>query len=751
MKTLAKYLKGKVPVILAIVTLLILQAFCDLSLPSYTSRIITQGIQGKGIDSPIPPRIRMQSLKDLTLFLSEEEASFVKSCYEPEAEAEGETGGEKAEKEEEKREDGKSKKEEQEKETKNNAFQLKDLSGTDREHLEAILPLPEMLLVFLSSGADLQSLGFSGEGDPMPQNLLPVLRLMPSEMRMQQLSKFTSALSAIPSSTMESSAILFVSQELEALGENLERIQNRYLVHVGLRMMGLSLLVMVCTILVSFLAVRLAAGFSRDIRGDVYRKVMRFNDEEFHRYSTASLITRSTNDIQQVQFLLSIGLRLLLYAPIIGVGGVIKVARTNASLSWIIALALLCIFALLIVLFKVAMPRFVSLQSLIDRMNLVTREQLTGVMVTRAFTAEKREEERFDKANQDLTKTNLFVNRCMTFMMPLMMLIMNGVSVLLIYHGAISIDRGAMQVGDLMAFIQYSMQIIMSFLMISALSIMLPRARVAAGRIAEILRAPIAMQEIDSPIKPSADRKGELCFDHVSFAYPGAEENILTDISFTVGKGQTLAIIGSTGSGKTTLSGLIPRLYDVTGGKILFDGVDIREMELSDLRSRIGYVAQKSVLFSGTIASNISFGKKDADIAEAARLAQAEDFILEKELTYDSPISQGGTNVSGGQKQRLSIARALARKPELLIFDDSFSALDFKTDSALRLALRENRGDTTILIVAQRISTIMGSDQILVLEEGKAVGLGTHEELMESCEVYRQIAISQLSSEELAC
>ena len=747
MKTLAKYLKGKVPVILAIVTLLILQAFCDLSLPSYTSRIITQGIQGKGIDSPIPPRIRMQSLEDLTLFLSEEEASFVKSCYEPEAEAEGETGGEKAEKEEEKREDGKSKKEEQEKEAKNNAFQLKDLSGTDREHLEAILPLPEMLLVFLSSGADLQSLGFSGEGDPMPQNLLPVLRLMPSEMRMQQLSKFTSALSAIPSSTMESSAILFVSQELEALGENLERIQNRYLVHVGLRMMGLSLLVMVCTILVSFLAVRLAAGFSRDIRGDVYRKVMRFNDEEFHRYSTASLITRSTNDIQQVQFLLSIGLRLLLYAPIIGVGGVIKVARTNASLSWIIALALLCIFALLIVLFKVAMPRFVSLQSLIDRMNLVTREQLTGVMVTRAFTAEKREEERFDKANQDLTKTNLFVNRCMTFMMPLMMLIMNGVSVLLIYHGAISIDRGAMQVGDLMAFIQYSMQIIMSFLMISALSIMLPRARVAAGRIAEILRAPIAMQETDSPIKPSADRKGELCFDHVSFAYPGAEENILTDISFTVGKGQTLAIIGSTGSGKTTLSGLIPRLYDVTGGKILFDGVDIREMELSDLRSRIGYVAQKSVLFSGTIASNISFGKKDADIAEAARLAQAEDFILEKELTYDSPISQGGTNVSGGQKQRLSIARALARKPELLIFDDSFSALDFKTDSALRLALRENRGDTTILIVAQRISTIMGSDQILVLEEGKAVGLGTHEELMESCEVYRQIAISQLSSE----
>ena len=500
MKVLAKYLKGKAPIILAIVFLLVLQAFCDLSLPAYTSKIITQGIQGKGIDSPIPPKIRKQSLEDLTLFLSEEEASFLLNCYEAETKEQeateekgkqGETEEKREQREErEEKEEETSLKPEDKKETESPIYTLKDLSATDRDHLLAILPQPEMLLVFLSSGANLESLGLpegaqnlfaqgSQEKEPTDtalsqmdaketakeegeSSLLPLLRLMPSQVRQQQLRTFTQVLSAIPSSTMESSAILFVSQELEAMGEDLLKIQNHYLLHVGLRMMILSLLVMACTILVSFLAVRLAAGFSRDVRRDVYRKVMRFHDEEFHRYSTASLITRSTNDVQQVQFLLSMGLRMILYAPIIGIGGVLMVARTNASLSWIIALALGCIFILLIILFKVAMPKFVRLQSLIDRMNLVTREQLTGVMVTRAFTAEQREEERFDVANRELTKTNLFVNRCMTFMMPLMMLIMNGVSILLIYFGAISIDRGGMQVGDLMAFIQYSMQIIMS-------------------------------------------------------------------------------------------------------------------------------------------------------------------------------------------------------------------------------------------------------------------------------------------------
>lgn len=518
-------------------------------------------------------------------------------------------------------------------------------------------------------------------------------------------------------------------------------------------MILLALLAMAASVLVTFCSARVAAAVAHDLRNDVYRKVIGFTSEEFNHFSTASLITRSTNDIQQIQMLLAMGFRLILYSPILGIGGVLKVLQSDASMSWIIALAVALILLVILVLFKVAMPRFTKLQSLIDRVNLVMREILSGIMVTRAFSAEKHEEERFEKANCDLMKTNLFVNRCMTFMMPIMMLIMNGVSVLIIYKGSYAVDSGSLQVGDMMAFIQYAMQIIMSFLMITMMSIMIPRANVAGKRIAEVLGTQSMIHDPQQPETPDTNRKGIVEFDHVSFAYPDADEKVLEDISFKAEKGQTVAFIGSTGSGKSTLINLIPRFFDVTEGSVRVDGVDVRNMTKKDLCSRLGYVPQKSILFSGTIDSNIRYGKADAtqqEIEEAAAIAQAAEFIETKEEGYNAPIAQGGTNVSGGQKQRLSIARAIAKQPEILIFDDSFSALDYKTDVALRRALKEATADTTTLIVAQRISTILHADQIIVLDEGKIAGKGTHEELMKSCEVYRQIATSQLSEEELA-
>ena len=721
MRRLARYLKGSLSSLLLIVLLLILQAWCDLELPTYTARIITQGIQQRGIESPVPERLSAQSLSDLLLFLSEEDAAFLESCYEEEAPG---------------------------------VYSLRPLPSEEQGELAALIAPGEMLLLMLTSGSDLSALAGDAAGDfTVPENALETLRILPAGARGALLSRMEPLLASIPEATRTSSAILFAGAEYERLGEDLGARQNRYLLHTGGRMLLLSLLVMLCTILVSFLATRLAARFSRNVRRDVYAKVMSFHDEEFHRFSTASLITRSTNDIQQVQFLLSMGLRMLLYAPIIGVGGVLKVVRQGASLSWIIVLALALLGLLIFILFKVAMPRFVSLQSLIDRLNLVTREQLTGVMITRAFSAEDQQEERFEKANRDLTRTNLFVNRCMTFMMPVMMMIMNGVSVLIVYTGAYSIDAGRMQVGDLMAFIQYTMQIIMSFLMISLMSVMIPRAKVAADRIGEVLGTKVRIQDRPDPVRPQPPVRGEVEFDHVSFAYPGAKANTLTDISFTAKAGETIAFIGSTGSGKSTLVSLIPRFYDATEGTVRVDGVDVKDLSMKDLRSRIGFVAQKSVLFSGTIASNIALGRPDApmeEIEEAARIAQAEPFIRDKDLGYDSSIAQGGTNVSGGQKQRLAIARAVLRRPEILILDDSFSALDFKTDSALRRALKEELSGTTTLIVAQRISTILEADQILVLDGGRVVGRGRHEELLEGCEVYRQIALSQLSAQELA-
>ena len=518
-------------------------------------------------------------------------------------------------------------------------------------------------------------------------------------------------------------------------------------------MLLMALIIMMAAISVTFLSARVAASLGHDLRNSVYRKVMSFSSREYHKFSTASLITRSTNDVQQVQMVMAMMFRIVLYAPILGIGGVIRVLNTDASMTWILGVAVVLILAVIILLFMIAMPKFTKLQTLIDKLNLVSREILTGIPVIRAFSREKHEEERFEEANKTLTKTNLFVNRCMTFMMPVMMLIMNGVSVLIIYSGSHAVDNGTMQVGNVMAFIQYAMQIIMSFLMITAMSIMLPRANVAALRIDEILKTEVSIKDPEDPEHPHKEERGTVEFNHVSFAYPEAGENVLTDIHFKAEKGETVAIIGSTGSGKSTLVNLIPRFYDVTEGSVSIDGVDVRDMSQKELRDCLGYVPQKGVLFSGTIDSNIRYGKTDIseeEVKTAARIAQAQDFIEEKPKGYHSPIAQGGTNVSGGQKQRLSIARAIAKKPEIFIFDDSFSALDFKTDSRLRGALKEHTKDATTIIVAQRISTILHADRIIVLDDGHMAGMGTHAELMKNCEVYRQIAMSQLSEEELA-
>lgn len=762
MTKLAKYLKGSAGFLAAIVALLFLQAYCDLTLPEYTSKIVNEGIQQKGIEDGVPEKMRIETYDTLQMFLDEDGQNMMETYYEKNGEI----------------------------------YELKSTAkGDEREALAAELldgetvaaalqqmTAEEMLAGSMQGAGDAPSgmageaagnapsemaeeaasnmpSEMTGEADAMMNQLpedataLDVVKLMPEETRAGVLETIQAKFEEMPDMMTEQSAILFVQQEYEALGEDLDHMQIQYLIKVGVEMILLAFAAMAASIAVTFLSARMAAAVAHDLRGDVYRKVIGFNSHEFNQFSTASLITRSTNDIQQIQMLLAMGFRMVLYSPILGIGGVLKVVKTDVSMSWIIALAVILIMIVIGTLFAVAMPKFTKLQTLIDRLNLVTREQLTGIMVSRAFSAEKHEEERFEQANQDLTRTNLFVNRCMTFMMPVMTVIMNGISVLIVYKGAHAVDGGTMQVGDLMAFIQYAMQIIMSFLMIAMMSIIIPRANVAAKRIYEVLSTEPSIHDPKEPKLPAAGKKGTVEFDHVSFAYPEAGENVLEDISFRAEKGQTVAIIGSTGSGKSTLINLIPRFYDVTSGAVRVDGVDVREMAKQELCSRIGYVPQKSVLFSGTIDSNIRFGCKDApeaEVRQAAAIAQARDFIEEKEEQYQSPIAQGGTNVSGGQKQRLSIARAIAKKPEILIFDDSFSALDYKTDVALRRALKEATAETTTLIVAQRISTILHADQIIVLDEGKVAGKGTHKELLENCEVYRQIASSQLSEEELS-
>ena len=715
-----KYLKKSAGYIILIIALLFLQAYCDLSLPDYTSKIVNVGIQQSGIEDSVPEKIRKTSMDSLQLFMDDDDKETVDSFYE---------------------EDG------------DDLVLKDDITSDERDELNSIFGKPMMIVASLSSGSEEVTAMLSQMGVPEGTDPMQAIAMMPEEALDAMTEKFSEKIDSMQDSIITQAGVAYVKSEYEALGEDVDAIQMHYIKVSGVKMLGMAFITMLCAISVVFLSSRVAAALGHDLRNAVYRKVITFSSREYHKFSTASLITRCTNDIQQVQQVMAMLFRIVLYAPILGIGGVIRVLRTDSSMTWILGLAVGLILVVIIVLFQVAMPKFTALQTLVDKLNLVTREILTGIPVIRAFSREKHEEERFEEANERLTKTNLFVNRCMTFMMPTMRLIMNGVSVLSIYSGSYAVDNGTMQVGNVMAFIQYAMQIIMSFLMITAMSIMLPRANVAALRINDVLKTKVSVTDPENPVQPAENVKGTVEFDHVSFAYPEAGENVLTDISFKAEKGETIAIIGSTGSGKSTLVNLIPRFYDVTEGKVLVDGIDVRDMTQKEVRSRLGYVPQKGVLFSGTIDSNIRYGKTDiseAEVKEAAEVAQATEFIETKPEKYTSPIAQGGTNVSGGQKQRLSIARAIAKKPEIFIFDDSFSALDFKTDSTLRKALKAHTKDATTIIVAQRISTILNADKIIVLDDGHMAGIGSHKELMKNCEVYRQIAMSQLSEEELA-
>lgn len=711
------YMKERWYYVVMIIVLLFVQAYCDLSLPDYTSKIVNVGIQQKGIEDGVPDTIRKESMEHLLLFLDEEEKAEVEDAYT----------------------------------LKDDVYKRNDVTKEERDELNSILAIPMMAAGSLEDEEKAAEIK-TQMGLPEESDLWQVLEQLPQEQLDAMKDSLTEKIKEMPESIVTQAAVQFVQTEYEAQGIDVDAMQIQYLMTSGLKMLAMAFVIMLAAVSVTFLSSRVAAFLGRNLRNGVYRKVISFSGEELNHFSTASLITRSTNDIQQVQLVFAMIFRIVLYAPILGVGGVLKVLQTDVSMTWILGVAVVAILILVGFLFAVAMPKFKILQYRIDELNLVSREILTGLSVIRAFSREKHEEERFEEVNERLTKTNLFVNRCMTFMMPAMMLIMNGITVLIIYNGSHAVDNGTMQVGNMMAFMQYAMQIIMSFLMITMMSIMLPRASVSAKRINEIMETKVSIESPETAKIPENNKKGEVRFEHVGFAYPGAEEETLSDINFTAQKGETVAFIGSTGSGKSTLVNLIPRFFDVTSGKILVDGVDIREMGLHDLRERIGYVPQKGVLFSGTIDSNIRYGKEDAtkeEVNRAAEIAQAQEFIGQKEKGMESEIAQGGTNVSGGQKQRLSIARAIAKNPEIYIFDDSFSALDYKTDVVLRRALKKETKDATTLIVAQRISTILHADKILVLDEGKIVGEGTHKELLKTCEVYQQIAMSQLSKEEL--
>ena len=761
MKNLFKYAASYWKAMIAIVLILVVQAYCDLSLPAYTSDIVNVGIQQGGIEDEVPRQIATEEMEKLLLFVSEDDQQTVMDAY---------------------TEDNTSYKKE--------AYVLKDSVAEEEntmENLKDILQIPMMMTSGIESGSDttkqmedkLKEQMSQGMAQSMPQgadqtmpegmpqgesqaesqavslddmSMFDLLKMLPAEQRATMVEKIEEQMSEMPDTILDQAAVSFCRSAYKDLGMDMDQTQIHYLLKTGGQMAALALLGMAASIMVAFLASRVGASAGRDLRSGVFHKVVGFSNNEFNHFSTASLITRSTNDIQQIQMLIVMLLRMVLYAPILAIGGVLQVMKTNVSMSWIIGLAVIIIAFVVLLLFLVVMPKFKVLQNLVDKLNLVTREILTGLPVIRAFSTEKHEEERFDDANRTLTKTNLFVNRAMTFMMPVMMLVMNGVSVLIVWTGAHGISDGQMQVGDMMAFIQYTMQIIMGFLMLCMISIMLPRAAVAADRVEEVLKSETMIHDPKQEKHFPEDGKGVLTFDHVSFRYPGADEDVLEDITFTAKPGETTAIIGSTGSGKSTLVNLIPRFYDVTSGDITLDGVDIREVKQHELREKLGYVPQKGVLFSGDIASNIMFGNShgsDDEMIEAAEIAQATEFIDTKPEKYKSPISQGGSNVSGGQKQRLSIARAIAKHPQVFIFDDSFSALDYKTDVTLRRALAEKTSGSTVLIVAQRISTILHAEQIIVLDEGKVAGKGTHAELLRNCPVYREIAESQLSRKEL--
>lgn len=728
--------------VLIVIALLFAQAACDLSLPEYTSRIVNTGIQEGGIEDNVPEAMSVDTFNHALLFLEEEDARVVEDHYQLITS-----------------EDATEEQLDTYPELKKEAiYLLEDIDQDTRDELNQILQKPFTYLLLFSgdseSGKEIEQQMMANLPEEMKQipdlTMMDVLEMMPEESRQEMTKEIDQAMEGMPDTLYEQSAVQFIRSEYETLGMDTDQIQLNYIFVSGLKMLGLALVSMVATISVGFLGSRIAARLARDLRNQVFTKVVEFSEGEMKQFSTASLITRSTNDIQQVQMLLVFLLRTIFYAPIIAIGGVVKVLATKTSMAWIIAVAVMAILTLVIVLFAIAMPKFKRVQKLIDRLNLVTREILTGLPVIRAFAKEKHEEQRFDKANKDLKNNQLFIVRVMSTMMPLMMFTMNAIAVLIVWEAAKGIDSGIMQVGDMMAFIQYTMQIIMAFLMISLVSIMLPRAIVSIGRIDEVLKTPLTILDPKEP--KEGKEKGTVEFKDVSFRYPDADGYMLHHINFKANKGETVAFIGSTGSGKSTLINLIPRFFEASKGEILVDGVNVKDYDQHDLREKIGYVPQTGVLFSGTIASNLRYGKEDAtekEIHEALDIAQASEFVNKLEKGIESPISQGGTNVSGGQKQRLSIARAVIKRPEIYIFDDSFSALDFKTDAALRKALREKTKGSTMLIVAQRISTIMNADKIVVLDDGNVVGIGTHQELLKTCDVYREIALSQLSKEEL--
>lgn len=760
LKSVAPYWKS----VIIIMALLFLQAFCDLSLPQYTSDIIDNGIQNGGVSHSMPESITKEEYETAKIFMTDEELDIWESSYD----YNNETGiynlNVKSEKKLDKYDDIMSMalimNNQMSSVTEDNFREtLANQMGVDVSQIKDI-PV-EML--GKQMGVELTT--FTKEmddenGNPTQVTCVDMRQIFASLIKSGKMDKSSlteirnemqKSFDTLGSTMIKSMGISYAKNMEQLAGMDMDKLQTSYLWTAGLKMVGFALLMAVTTVLVSFFASRVGAGVGRDLRAGVYKNVMSFSNAEIDKFSTASLITRTTNDVQQIQMVIVMMLRMVLYAPILGIGGIIKVTQTGAGMGWIIVLAVLLILAFVGLLMVVAMPKFKLMQKLVDAVNLVSREILTGLSVIRAFGREKKEEERFDVANRNLTKTMLFTNRVMTFMMPVMMFIMNGLSVLIIWVAAHKIDAGNLQVGAMTAFITYTMQIVMSFLMLTMMSIMIPRAGVAADRIDEVLKTKSSITDPESP-KKIEQHKGVVKFEHVNFRYPNAKANALDDIDFVAEPGKTTAIIGSTGCGKSTLVNLIPRLYDVTDGKITLDGIDIRQLSMQELRDELGYVPQKGILFSGTIASNLRYGNEDAtddEIKEAATIAQADDFIEAKADRYESPIAQGGTNVSGGQKQRLSIARAIAKNPKVFIFDDSFSALDLKTDAALRKALAGKVKDSTVIIVAQRISTILHADQILVMEEGKIVGKGTHEELLKNCEVYKQIAVSQLSAKEL--
>lgn len=711
MKYMFKYLAEHKRMILCIIVLLVIQAYCDLSLPAYTSDIVDVGIQQKGIDGAVPDEMRTDTLESLTLFMTDGEEKEVRNAYKANADGNMELTAE---------------------------------GEKERESLDPILGKSMLMMSVMEE---------SGEMDAAQLGKLVESGQMTREQIQQAEAQAMEKFGDYSESLIAQKAVLFIQREYEAIGINQDDYQMHYLLRKGGIMLALAVLAMAASVAAAMLASYTAARVGMTLRTRVFKKVLHFTHAEMDQFSTASLITRSTNDIQQIQMVSVMLLRMVMYAPIIGIGGIIKVANTKTGLGWIIAVAVVAIVVVVGILMSVTMPKFKIMQTLVDRLNLVSREILTGLPVIRAFSREKYEEKRFAVANQDLKSTQLFTNRIMTFMMPAMMLIMNCITVLIVWVGGKGIDVGNLQVGDMMAFITYTMQIVMAFLMLTMISIMLPRAGVAAARINEVADTTISITDKENTKDDSRDNwEGSIAFERVSFKYPGADENALEDLNFTAEPGKTTAIIGSTGCGKTTLLNLIPRFYDVTEGRITMDGVDIRDLSMHKLRELLGMVPQKGVLFSGTIESNIKFAGdmvSDEMMMEAAQISQATEFIDDKSKKYQSGISQGGNNVSGGQKQRLSIARAIAKKPKVLLFDDSFSALDYKTDSVLRKALNEKVKDATVIIVAQRISTILHADQILVLDEGRIVGKGTHQELMEQCESYQEIAKSQLSEAEL--